>query len=169
MKGVLSWLARRLSCRYKRFLRFLFCLGCSSPPRTKYFFLTGHYLTSFVPIPQQAVSLGGTLFFLLKLWAALRHVRRFFYCNNFVTITENFATAFYVVFTCILHSSFSIFLFTFLGASGLMMRFWWTLQTEIIPGKPRSRTFFNFPQNLLFIFRVFTFHIRIFTWMKFLE
>ncbi len=39
------------SCRYKRLL---FCLGCSSRPSTKYFFLTVHYLNSFVPIAQQA-------------------------------------------------------------------------------------------------------------------
>jgi hypothetical protein len=40
-----------LSCRYKRYL---FCLGYSSRPSTKYFFLTVHYFNSFVPIAQQA-------------------------------------------------------------------------------------------------------------------
>ncbi len=40
-----------LSCWY---MRFLVCLGCSSRPSTKYFFLTIHNLTSFVPIAQQA-------------------------------------------------------------------------------------------------------------------
>jgi hypothetical protein len=33
---------------------FLFCLGCSSRPIKKYFFLTIHYFNSFVPIAQQA-------------------------------------------------------------------------------------------------------------------
>jgi hypothetical protein len=40
-----------LSCKKKRFL---FCLGCSSRPSAKYFFLTVHYLNSFVPIDKQA-------------------------------------------------------------------------------------------------------------------
>jgi hypothetical protein len=42
-----------MSCRYKRFL---FCLGFSSQPSTKYiFFLTAHYFNAFyVPIAQQA-------------------------------------------------------------------------------------------------------------------
>jgi hypothetical protein len=40
-----------LSFRYKRFLS---CVGCSSRPCTKYFFITIHYFTSFVPIAQQA-------------------------------------------------------------------------------------------------------------------
>ncbi len=40
-----------LSCRCKRLL---FCLGCSSRPSTKYFFLTVHYFNSFVPISQKA-------------------------------------------------------------------------------------------------------------------
>jgi hypothetical protein len=60
-----------LSCRYKRFL---FCLGCSSHPNTKYFFLTVHYFNAFLPIAQQAgqaavlgrlslcVSLDGLVF-----------------------------------------------------------------------------------------------------------
>ncbi len=52
MKRVLPWLvnwARRASTR-----DFWFCLGCSSRPSTKYFFLTVNYFTSFVPIAQQA-------------------------------------------------------------------------------------------------------------------
>ncbi len=40
-----------LSCRHKRFF---FCLGCSSRPSTKYFFLNVHYFNSFVPLAQQA-------------------------------------------------------------------------------------------------------------------
>jgi hypothetical protein len=40
-----------LSCWYKRFL---FCLGCSSRPNIKYFFLTLHYFNSFVHIAQLA-------------------------------------------------------------------------------------------------------------------
>jgi hypothetical protein len=40
-----------LSCRYKIFM---FCLGCSSRPSRKYFFLTIHYFSYFVPITQQA-------------------------------------------------------------------------------------------------------------------
>jgi hypothetical protein len=39
-----------LSCRFKRFL---FFLGCSSEPSTKYFFLTIYYFNYFVPITQQ--------------------------------------------------------------------------------------------------------------------
>jgi hypothetical protein len=41
-----------LSCQYKRFL---FCIGCSIRPSTKYmYFPTVHYFKSFVPIAQQA-------------------------------------------------------------------------------------------------------------------
>ncbi len=40
------------SCRYKSFL---FCLGCSSRPSTKYFSSPyTHYFNSLVPIAQQA-------------------------------------------------------------------------------------------------------------------
>ncbi len=38
-----------LSCRYKRFL---FCLGCSSQPSTKYIFLSGHYINFLFPTAQ---------------------------------------------------------------------------------------------------------------------
>jgi hypothetical protein len=40
-----------LSCQYKRFLS---CLGCSSRPSRKYFFLTVHYFNFFVPTAQLA-------------------------------------------------------------------------------------------------------------------
>ncbi len=40
-----------LSCRYKRFLS---CLGCSSRPRTIYFFPHRTLFHSFIPIAQQA-------------------------------------------------------------------------------------------------------------------
>ncbi len=39
-----------LSCRYKIFL---FCLGCSSRPSTKYFFPAVHYFNFFVPSPSK--------------------------------------------------------------------------------------------------------------------
>jgi hypothetical protein len=59
-----------LSCRYKRVL---FCLGCSSRPSTKYFFLTVlvHFFTSFVPIAQQAgqAAVLGRLSCNMCLWA----------------------------------------------------------------------------------------------------
>ncbi len=45
MKGVLSMVGS-LGLSYNRFL---FCLGCSSRPITKYFFLTVQYYSSFVP------------------------------------------------------------------------------------------------------------------------
>ncbi len=44
--GSLGWL-----CQYKRFLS---CLGCSSRPSTKYFFLIVHCFTSFFHLVQQA-------------------------------------------------------------------------------------------------------------------
>jgi hypothetical protein len=55
MTGVLPWLVSLgSSCRCKRFL---FCLGCSSRPRTKYLFphrIPTMYFISFVPIAQEA-------------------------------------------------------------------------------------------------------------------
>jgi hypothetical protein len=55
-----------LLCQYKRFL---FCLGCSSRPRTKYFFLTHHTLFQCLcpHHPGQAVVLG-LLFLRMCLW-----------------------------------------------------------------------------------------------------
>jgi hypothetical protein len=129
MKGVLYWLV---------------CWGCQAGtsdfcsalaalvgPEQNFFFLTLNYFNTFIPIPQQAgqaavlcclsLSLwvsGGTLFFLLKLWAAFRHG---FYCNNLV-----YWKLCYSFFCCIfLCSAFVLFyfLFKFLGASGLMTRF----------------------------------------------
>ncbi len=47
--GVLLWLVHWARQRY-----YWSCLGCSSRPSTKYFFLTVYYFTSFVPIAQQA-------------------------------------------------------------------------------------------------------------------
>jgi len=44
-----------MSCWYKRFL---FCLGCSSRPSTKCFFLTVHNFNTLVPIAQQ-VGVSG--------------------------------------------------------------------------------------------------------------
>jgi hypothetical protein len=56
-----------LSCRNKRFL---FCLGCSSRPSTKYFFLTLLYFNFIVPIAQQAGQAGllGRLSLRMCLW-----------------------------------------------------------------------------------------------------
>jgi hypothetical protein len=42
------------SCRY---MWFLFCLGCSSRPRTKYFFLTVHYMY-LIPLYPSSSKLG---------------------------------------------------------------------------------------------------------------
>ncbi len=61
-----------LSCRYKRFL---FYLSCSSRLSTKYFFfLTVHYLNSFVPIAQQAgqAAVLGRLSLSVCLWSKPR-------------------------------------------------------------------------------------------------
>jgi hypothetical protein len=57
-----------LSCQYRRFL---FCLGCSSGPVQNIFFLTVHYLNSFVPIVQQAgqADVLGRLSLSMCLWS----------------------------------------------------------------------------------------------------
>jgi hypothetical protein len=50
--------------------RFLFCLGFSSQPSTKDFFLTVHYFNSFVTIAQQAgqAAVLGRLSLSVCLW-----------------------------------------------------------------------------------------------------
>ncbi len=60
-----------LSCLYKRFL---FCLGCSSRPSTKYFFLTVRFLNSFVPMAQQAseAAVLGLLSLSMCFWLKLK-------------------------------------------------------------------------------------------------
>jgi hypothetical protein len=45
------------SCRQKRFLS---CLGCSSKPGTKYYFLTAHFFAFLVPIAQQPGQWAGS-------------------------------------------------------------------------------------------------------------
>jgi hypothetical protein len=53
IKGVLSWL-NLWACRAGTGDFCSACLGCSSLPSTKNFFLTIHYFNAFVPIAQQA-------------------------------------------------------------------------------------------------------------------
>ncbi len=57
-----------LSCRYKRFLS---CLGCySSRPRTKYFFLTVHFLNlcSHCPASRAGGRAGSSVIYNMCLW-----------------------------------------------------------------------------------------------------
>ncbi len=59
-----------MSCRYK-YKSFLFCLGCSSRPSTKYiFFLAVHYFNAFISIAQQAgqAVMLGCLSLSMCLW-----------------------------------------------------------------------------------------------------
>ncbi len=51
MKGVLPWLVRWACHAGTR--DFLSCVGCSSRPSTKYFFITIHYFTSLSPSPSK--------------------------------------------------------------------------------------------------------------------
>ncbi len=132
MKRALSWLVCWACADGTR--DFCSALAALVGPVQNIFFLTVHYFNSFVFIPQQAgqsavlgrLSLfvfvsGGYLVFLLKLWAAFRHGRRFLFFNNF----DYWKLCYSFLFCILLHSAFVLFyfLFTFLGASGLMMRF----------------------------------------------
>jgi hypothetical protein len=62
-------------CRNKRFFS---CLGCSSRPSTKIFFLPAHFYTLFLPNAQQAVQavVPGRMSFNMCLWSYLRQVGR---------------------------------------------------------------------------------------------
>jgi hypothetical protein len=51
MNGVLPWLVRWT--RRAGTIDIFFCLGCSSQPSTKYYFLTAHFFTLLVPIALQ--------------------------------------------------------------------------------------------------------------------
>ncbi len=69
MKGVLSWLVRKLGlwCWYKRLL---FCLGCSSRPNKILFFPILHYFITIFLIDQEAgrATVLGRLSLCVCLW-----------------------------------------------------------------------------------------------------